>query len=147
MAAGVGAPLTVLENQRMSVQIRTDETVSDVQTKDIVLERPNYQYGYLGCDGEGYYHHVDKVTNTIYVTDEPYERTLPAGAAIYRITVRGDVNHIENLDSHDDKDLSDWVAYIDAKRGWAERPKDITAALQRALAGAFRSNILEGAHQ
>ena len=147
MAAGVGAPSTVLENQRMSVQTRTDETVSDAQTEDVVLERPNYQYGYLGRDGEGYYHHVDEVTNTIYVTDEPYKRTLPAGAAIYRITLYGNVNHIEDLDIHDDKDLRDWVAYIDSKRGWTERPKDIIAPLQRVLAGAVQHGTLGGKHR
>ena len=144
MAAGVGAPSTVLNQQRMSVQTRTNETVSDVQTEDVVLERPNYQYGYLGRDGEGYYHHVDEVTNTIYVTDEPYKRTLPAGAAIYRITLYGNVNHIENLDSHDDKNLRDWVAYIDSKRGWDERPKDITAAVQNVLASVAQRGASQG---
>ncbi|MHC3438946.1 hypothetical protein ACYJ1Y_12820 [Natrialbaceae archaeon A-gly3] len=132
----------------MSITTNANESVTeDAQTENIVLKRPKYQYGYLGRDGEGYYHHVDEVTNTIYVTDEPYERTLPAGAAIYRITLYGDVNHVEDLNVHDDKDLSDWVAYIDLKRGWAERPKDITGALQRALAGAVRNDILEDTHR
>ncbi|WP_255191921.1 hypothetical protein [Natronobeatus ordinarius] len=132
----------------MSITTNANESVTeDALNEDVVLERPNYHYGYLGRDGEGYYHHVDEVTNTIYVTDEPYERTLPAGGAIYRITLYGNVNHIEDLNLHDDKDLSDWVAYVDSKRGWAERPKDITGALQRALAGAVRNDILEGTHR
>jgi len=131
----------------MSITTNANESVTEnAQTEDIGLERPNYHYSYFGRDGEGYYHHVDEVTNTIIVTDEPYTRTLPSGAVIYHITLYGNINHIENLDIHNDKDLRDWVAYIDSKRGWTERPKDITGSLQRALAGAVRNDILEGAH-
>lgn len=129
---------TVLENQRMSVQPRTYENDSDAQTEDIVLERPNYQYGYLGRDAEGYYHHVDEATNTIYVTDEPYERTLPDGAAIYVITVRGEVDHVVNLDEFEDLDLRDWIGHVEYKRGWDERPKDVVAIVQDALGGVSR---------
>ncbi len=132
----------------MSITTNANESVTeDAQTEDIVLERRNYHYGYLGRDGEGYYHHVDEVTNTIYVTDEPYEQTLPAGAAIYRITLYGNVNHIEDLNLHDDKDLSDWVAYIDSKRGWSERPIEIIGALQGALAEAVQNDTHEGTPQ
>ena len=131
----------------MSTTTTTHETISDVQQANTAFERSGSYYGYLGEDGDGYHHHIDEVTNTIYVTDEPYQRTLPAGAAIYRITLYGNVNHIEDLNLHDDKDLSDWVAYIDSKRGWAERPTDITEALQRALAAVVQNKTLEGNHQ
>jgi len=56
-------------------------------------------------------------------------------------------NHIEDLNLHDDKDLGDWVAYIDSKRGWSERPIDIIGALQGALAEAVQNDTHEGTHQ
>lgn len=117
----------------MSVQLPTDETVSDVQ-HDVVLERRSWNYGYLGRDTDGREHHVDHKTNRVIVTETTFERDDTGPVPVYR--VRGPILHAEDLDQYGaSKDLTEWVQFIDEEcGGWDERPKDICAIVQDELA-------------
>ena len=106
----------------MSTTITTHETISDGQQDDIVLEQSGSYYGYLGEDGEGYHHHVDEATNTVYVTPDRAERFLPENAGVYWFRVCGELDHTEKLEQ-DDRDR--WVAYVESVRGWTDRPVHI----------------------
>ena len=117
----------------MTSTTTTHETISDAQQTDIAFERSGSDYGYLGKDGEGYHHHVDKVTNTIYVTQSRAERFLPEGAALYWFRVRGEIDHVEELEQYDDRDIDQWVAYVDSVRGWTDRPLDLRRILDEVL--------------
>ena len=121
----------------MSSTTTTQETISDAPEANIVLERSGSYYGYLGEDGEGYHHHVDEATNTIYVTDNRAERFLPEGAGLYWFRVRGDIDHVEDLEQYDDRDRTHWIAYVESVRGWRERPVDLQAHLTTALKEGF----------
>ena len=121
----------------MSSTTTTHETISDAPQANIVLERSGSYYGYLGEDGEGYHHHVDEATNTIYVTDNRADRFLPEGAGLYWFRVRGDVDHVEDLEQHTTRDRTDWIAYVESVRGWRERPFDLQALLTTALTEGF----------
>ncbi|PCR90477.1 hypothetical protein [Natrinema ejinorense] len=107
----------------MSTTTTAHETISDGQQGDIVLEQSGSYYGYLGKDGEGFHHHVDEATNTVYVTLSRAERFLPANAGVYWFRVRGELNHREELERDEDRDR--WVAYVDSVRGWIDRPVPI----------------------
>ena len=117
----------------MSSTQPTTVDVSDGEKNDIVLERSGSYYGYLGEDGEGYHHHVDEATNTIYVTESRAERFLPQGAGLYWFRVRGDVDHVEDLEQHTTRDRTDWIAYVESVRGWRERPRTLQPLLTTAL--------------
>jgi len=52
----------------------------------------------LGRDAEGARHHIDPLTQTVYVLD-------------------GGVDHVETLDG---RPVADWVDYVAAERGWAD---------------------------
>lgn len=118
--------------------------VSDVEQDDVVLERPGSEYGYLGRDGEGYHHHVDEATDTVYVTTDKYERVLPEGAGLYWFRVAGDVDHVEDLDRYDDRGLAEWVQYVDAARGWDDRPADLVAVVGEAIAESGDRGVVGG---
>ena len=117
----------------MSSTTTTHETISDAQQATIVLEQSGSYYGYLGEDGEGYHHHVDEATNTIYVTESRAERFRPQGAGLYWFRVRGDIDHVEALEQHPTHDLADWIAYVESVRGWRERPRTLQPLLTTAL--------------
>ena len=131
------APTPVLEQPAMSSTPPTTVDVSDGEKNDIVLERSGSYYGYLGEDGEGYHHHVDEATNTIYVTDNRAERFLPEGAGLYWFRVRGDVDHVEALEQYDDRDRTHWIAYVESVRGWRERPLTLQPLRTTTLEGVF----------
>ena len=117
----------------MSSTTTTHETISDAQQATIVLEQSGSYYGYLGEDGEGYHHHVDEATNTVYVTEHRAERFLPQGAGLYWFRIRGDVDHVEDLEQHDNHDLTHWIAYVESVRGWVDRPLTPQEILTTAL--------------
>ncbi|QFU82301.1 hypothetical protein [Natronorubrum aibiense] len=117
----------------MSATTTTQETISDAQQANIVLERSGSYYGYLGRDGEGYYHHVDKATNTVYVTESRAERFLPSDAGLYWFRIRGPIKHKEHLEQYDDRDITHWIAYVDSVRGWMDRPLDLLTILGETL--------------
>ncbi|MFA9428394.1 hypothetical protein [Natronorubrum sp. A-ect3] len=117
----------------MSATTTTQETISDAQQATIVLERSGSYYGYLGRDGEGFHHHVDKVTNTIYVTESRAERFLPSDAGLYWFRIRGPITHEEHLERYDDRDIPQWIAYVDSVRGWMDRPLNLQTVLNEAL--------------
>ncbi|WP_226007444.1 hypothetical protein [Natrinema salinisoli] len=104
----------------MSTTTTTHETISDAQQDDIVLEQSGSYYGYLGKDGEGYHHHVDGATNTVYVTPDRAEQFLPDNAGLYWFRVRGELVHREKLEQKEDRER--WIAYVDSVRGWIDRP-------------------------
>jgi len=52
----------------------------------------------LGRDAEGGRHHIDPLTQTVYVLDDG-------------------VAHVESLD---DRPVADWIDYVAAARGWAD---------------------------
>lgn len=91
---------------------------TDSSDTDAVLDVYNGEYCYLGEDGEGYHHHYHEAENTIYVTTERYERYTPEHTGLYYIRVTGEVDHIEDLDKYDDRDLTVWLDYIDETRNW-----------------------------
>ncbi|WP_254761503.1 hypothetical protein [Natrinema marinum] len=116
----------------MATTSSTTVDVSDGQQNEIILEQSGSYYDYLGKDGEGYHHHVDEATNTVYVTPDRAERFLPDDAGLYWFRVRGELDHIEELERDEDRDK--WVAYVDSVRGWTDRPvcldvTDIFAAM------------------
>ncbi|MFC6764795.1 hypothetical protein [Natrinema soli] len=76
------------------------------------------RYCYLGEDSEGKHHHLNEDENTVYVTDRPHETFVPAGKSLNRYRLVGKLEHVENLDAHDEKDLETWVKFIRSTRGW-----------------------------
>ncbi|WP_255171264.1 hypothetical protein [Natrononativus amylolyticus] len=114
----------------------THETVADAPpANDVLLERSGSYYSYLGEDSKGHHHHVDEQTNTIYVTDDRAERFLPDNAGLYWFRVTGEAHHVEDLSQYDDRDLEEWIAYVDAKRGWEERPPAIGEIVADVIRG------------
>ncbi|WP_436344053.1 hypothetical protein [Natronorubrum sp. FCH18a] len=111
----------------------TTVDVSDGDQNNIVLERSGSYYGYLGKDGEGFHHHVDERTNTIYVTQRRAERFLPDDAGLYWFRIRSPIDHIKNLEQYDDRDIDQWIAYVDSIRGWTARPLELQAILDEVL--------------
>ncbi|MDF9745845.1 hypothetical protein [Natrinema salsiterrestre] len=89
----------------MSTTTTTHETISDAQQDDIVLKQSGSYYVYLGTDGKGYHHHVDEATNTVYVTPGHAERFLPDNAGLYWFRVRGDLDHIEDIEQDKDRKM------------------------------------------
>ncbi|SDD43745.1 hypothetical protein [Natrinema hispanicum] len=105
----------------MSDTTAIHETISTTPTRaNIVLEQSGSYYGYLGQDGEGFHHHVDEATNTVYVTTDRAERFLPENAGVYWFRVCGESDHIEELEQDGDRDR--WIAYVESVRGWTDRP-------------------------
>lgn len=117
----------------MSTTTTTHETVADAKQENIVFERSGSYYGYLGQDGEGHHHHVDKVTNTVYVAQRRADRFLPEGAALYWFRVCGEIDHVEEFEKYDDRGVSEWVAYVDSVRGWTDRPLNLGQILDEVL--------------
>jgi hypothetical protein len=117
----------------MSATTTTHETVSDSE-KNSVLERPSHEYSYLGQDGEGFHHHVDEATTTVYVTAARAERFHPDNTNRAWFRICGDVDHVENLEQYDDCGLTEWVAYVDSVRGWDDRPLESSSILTAVLA-------------
>jgi len=117
----------------MSTTTTTHETISDVQQANTAFERSGSYYGYLGEDGDGYHHHIDEVTNTIYVTSSRAERFLPEGAGLYWFRVHGPIDHVEELDQYADRDTNQWITYVDSVRGWTDRPLNLQAVLDEVL--------------
>jgi len=117
----------------MSSTTTTHETISDAQQANIVLERSRSYYGYLGEDGEGYHHHVDEATNTVYVTESHAERFRPQGAGLDWFRVRGDIDHAEDLEQHTNHDLTHWITYVESVRGWRECPLTLQPLLTTTL--------------
>lgn len=106
----------------MSTTTPAQKTVTtDEQTADeYVLERRSWNYGYIGEDNNSHYHHIDRQTNRILVTEHDRERIADA---VPQFRVRGPVVRIEDLDDHDGKDVDDWVAFVErGPVGWADRP-------------------------
>jgi len=111
----------------------TTVDVSERHENNTAFERSGSYYGYLGEDGDGYHHHIDEVTNTIYVTSTRAERFLPEGAGLYWFRVHGPIDHVEELDQYDDRDTNQWIAYVDSVRGWRDRPINLQAVLDEVL--------------
>lgn len=110
----------MLEQPAMATTTSTTVDVSDRQQNNIILEQSGSYYGYLGKDGEGFHHHIDEATNTVYVTPDRAERFLPDNAGLYWFRVYGEADHIEELEQDEDRDR--WIAYVDSVRGWTDRP-------------------------
>jgi hypothetical protein len=117
----------------MSNTAPTAVDVSDSE-KNSVLERPSHEYSYLGQDAEGYHHHVDEATTTVYVTTARAERFRPDSTDRAWFRVCGDVDHVEPLEQHDNRGLTEWVAYVDSVRGWHDRPLESSSILTAVLA-------------
>jgi hypothetical protein len=117
----------------MPATTTTHETVSDSQ-QNSVLERSSHDYSYLGQDGEGFHHHVDEATTTVYVTTARAERFRPDSTDRAWVRVCGDVDHVEPLEQHDDRGLTEWVAYVDSVRGWNDSPLESSSILTAVLA-------------
>ncbi|WP_276253150.1 hypothetical protein [Halomontanus rarus] len=106
------------------------ETISDEPiSENIILERPRPAYGYLGRDGDGYHHHVDRATDTVYISENKYERFLPENALTYWICVRGETHTIVDLESV--ADLEAWIDRVNTTTGWKEQPADLRVLLTR----------------
>ncbi|TYL37243.1 hypothetical protein CV102_18185 [Natronococcus pandeyae] len=116
----------------MSDTPSTTVDVSDSKN-DRRLKRPSRDYGYLGEDGEGFHHHVDEATNTIYVTTSHAERFYPENANTQWFRISGNVDHVEDLEQYDDRGLTEWIAYVDSVRGWHDRPFEISSVLTDAF--------------
>ncbi|MCU4741636.1 hypothetical protein [Natronoglomus mannanivorans] len=112
----------------MSTTTTTQETVSDAQQGNVVIERPRPSYGYLGHDNNGNHHHRDRATNTVYVTENGYERFRPKNASVYWVRVHGEVHSTIDLES---TDLEAWVDHVDSTTGWKAQPADLRVLLQR----------------
>ena len=117
----------------MSTTTTKQETISDAQQANILFEQSGSYYSYLGKDGEGFHHHLEEATNTVYVTQNRAERFLPEGAGLYWFRVRGEADHVEALEQYDDRGVNEWVAYVDSVRGWTDRPLDLQAIFDDVL--------------
>ncbi|WP_207589883.1 hypothetical protein [Halomontanus rarus] len=104
------------------------ETISDESSSEkTILERPRSAYGYLGRDGDGYHHHLDRATNTVYVTESEYERFLLENALTYWVRVYNETDTIVDLESS--ADLEAWIDNVDSDVGWAAQPADLRVLL------------------
>ncbi|WP_207589449.1 hypothetical protein [Halomontanus rarus] len=111
----------------MTTTTHAHETISDESIKGkITLERPRPAYGYLGRDGNDNHHHVDRATNTVYVTEHEYERFLPANAHTYWVRVRGRTHTVVDLE-FPPSNLGTWIDHVDSSVGWADQPVDLQA--------------------
>lgn len=111
------------------------EKIADPEAGDreIALELSGSWYGYIGKDTKGAYHHMDKRTNTVFVTPTDRVRFLPENAGLYWFRVRGPVVQTVCLDDYEDKDLQDWKAHVADDRGWDELPVSIVDQLNAQL--------------
>lgn len=120
----------MLGKPAMTTTTPAHETISDESTTEqTVIERPRPSYGYLGRDENGVHHHLDRVTNTVYVTGAAYERFLPSNTLTYWIRVRGKVHRIIELEDPS-ADLQAWIDRIDSHVGWAAQPADLQVLLR-----------------
>lgn len=97
---------------------------------DYVHELHGRHYEWLGQDTEGWHHHYDEDEETVYVTDERAEAFEHPDYFPYWYRIVGTVDHVEHLSEHAEKDVDDWVQYVEYKRGWRSRPVNISVALE-----------------
>lgn len=71
---------------------------TDSQTTQRTTRGPTHNP--LGTDEEGASHHWNRDTQTIFVIND------------------GQIEHRENLNAHAEKDVADWVDYVNEERGW-----------------------------
>lgn len=72
------------------------------------------------------------------MTQRRAERFLPDGAGLYWFRVRGEIIHVEALEQYDNRDIDQWVAYVDAVRGWTDRPLELGQILENILTDGGR---------
>ena len=125
----------------MARETEADVTTTDLREKiadpeagdgEIALELSGSWYGYIGQDADGAYHHMDKRTMTVFVTEHDRERFLP-DVGMYWFRVRGPVVQTVCLEDYEDKDLQDWKLHVAEKRGWDELPVSIVDKLNADL--------------
>ena len=73
------------------------DTQTPAQERADTTDRTDLPRGLIGIDAEGARHEIDPTTRTVFV---------------HRA---GDVEHTEALG---ERDFSEWVAYVDERRGW-----------------------------
>jgi hypothetical protein len=73
------------------------ESTTQREKRAGTTDRTDLPRGLIGVDAEGARHEIDPTTRTVFVHRE------------------GDVEHTEALG---ERDVSEWVAFVDERRGW-----------------------------
>jgi hypothetical protein len=73
------------------------DTQTPAQERADTTDRTDVRRGLIGLDAEGGVHEIDPTTRTVYV--------------------RGH-DSVEHTEALGERDVSEWVAYVDEQRGW-----------------------------
>jgi len=108
----------------------------------VVTEVPHRDYAFYGRDAKGEYHHYDSSSNRILVTTGRYEQFTPEGTTRPSVRILGDVVREVDLDSPEyaDKRPQDWIPYVAARRGWAQRHRSVLSTVAEALRSSSITN-------